>query len=112
MPAQTNGNGRLSTRQTFIVAILSAVLGSTGGNYLLSRVFPDAIRPDPFTGAQGKALALRITNLEKHVENHPDVALRAAVADLRAESAAAKAERSLIIRNQDRILERLDHLSD
>lgn len=105
-------NGKLSTRQTFLIAILSAVLGSTGGNYLLSRVFPDAIRPDPFTGEQGRALELRIERVEGHVEDHPDVALRAAISELRAEQAAAKAERGLMLRNQDRMIERLDHLTD
>lgn len=105
---KVKSNG-LSTKHTLVVAIVSAVLGSTGGPYLLDRLLGfNPYRADPFTGTEAALLASRLERIEDHVENHPDVELRASIALIRADIAEARAEREQIIRNQDRILDRLD----
>ena len=101
-------NGRFSYQQTIILAIVSAVLSGSGVPYLLSALGINPYRMDAFTGTDGKALAQRIDKLEAHVENHPDVELRASIADLRVEIAAAKAQRELMLINQQQILSRIN----
>lgn len=96
-------------RTALIIATLSALVGGTGGPLLAVKLgFSDALRPDPFTGTEGRVIERRLESLEFHVRNHPDVALRLDIAELKEEAAAARKERELIIRNQDRILNRLD----
>jgi len=100
-----NGNGRLSARQTFSIAILSAVLGSTGGNYFLTRVFPDTIRPDPFTGSEGRIQDRRIEQIEYHVRNHPDAAGK-----FETRIATLEAQNTIIITELRRMNDRLDRV--
>lgn len=112
MNASSNGkvkNGQLSGRNALLIAIASAIVGGTGGPLLLVKLGgPSVFRPDPFTNADAQILESRITALERHVNYHPDAELRSAISKLSAESAAAKSERALIIKNQDRIILRLD----
>lgn len=109
-----DGKPDKSTSRGFLIAAVSAAIGSGGGISLFfgSDIGQKITRPDPFTGSQAAALIVRIERLEREIENHterhPDAALRNAIAILQAESAEAKAERAQIIRNQDRILDRLD----
>lgn len=100
----------LSYRQTVVVAVVSAVLSGSGVPWFLSALGVNPFRPDPFTRSDGLVLERRIEKLEGHVDRHPDVELRAAIADLRAEASAAKSERLLIIKNQDRMMQRLDRM--
>lgn len=102
---ESTKNGKLSTRQTFMIAVLSAVLGSTGGNYLLSRVFPDAIRPDPFTGTEARVLEHKVQNLEWHVQNHPHDTGR-----FENRIATLEAQNTLILQELRIIAERLDRM--
>ena len=93
-----------------VVAVVSAILGSTGSiAVVFNTPFGQAVvRPDPFTGTQAQALERRLTALEYHVMNHPDVGLRADVAVLRSDILTTIAKQETIIKNQDRILDKLD----
>ena len=98
--------------------VLSIVLGSilgSGGSLGVIYATPfgqNITRPNPYTSVQAKVqsdiVAQRMSRLEFHVDNHPDAELRAALGLVIADVAAGKAERSLIIANQNRILDRLD----
>lgn len=93
----------LSSRQAFVVAILSAFLGSAGGPVLLSNLFNfNPYRTDPFTGAEGKILERRLASLESHMKNHPD---QQGQFDRRITTLEVKLD--VLISNQQRILDRL-----
>lgn len=96
----------LSSRQAFVVAIVSAFLGSAGGPVLLSNVFDwNPYRSDPFTGTEGKLLERRLASLERHTNNHPDQTLQF---DRRI--VALEVRLQVIIDNQQRIIEKLDKI--
>jgi hypothetical protein len=100
-------NGKLNGNRALVVAILSGILGGTGGPWLLVRLGGDTIlRPDPFTGSQGKVLAYRVEELERHVENHPD---RVGLFERRITT--IETQNAIIMENQKRIIERLDSLA-
>lgn len=99
-------NGTLSGKQAFVVAIISAFLGSAGGPVLLSNVFDwNPYRSDPFTGTEGKLLERRLASLERHTNNHPDQTLQF---DRRI--VALEVRLQVIIDNQQRIIEKLDKI--
>ena len=78
---------------------LGAILSGAGGNYLWMRnVGPDIVAPDRFTGTQASALE---SKLDSHLRNHPDRPLEIRVSRLEEQYAS-------IIRNQNRILDRLN----
>jgi hypothetical protein len=87
---------------------LGAVLSGAGGNYLWMRnVAPEVVAPDRFTGTQGSALISRMEHLETeirgHQNNHPD---KQNQFDRRITT--LEAQYAVILRNQERILDRLD----
>ena len=97
-----------------VVGVISAVLGSLGS---ITVVFTTDIgqsitRPYPYTSvmaeARHKQTDTRLELLEDHVRNHPDSELRQMIADLRTSIAASDARQGVIIKNQDRILDKLD----
>jgi len=101
----------LSGRTALIVAALSAIVGSTGGPFLLVKFGgPNLFAPDRYTGAQGLAMERRVAALENHLNDHPDAQLRAEIAALRAELAANTARQDQILTNQNRIFNRLDSM--
>ena len=87
-----------------LIAIVGAIIGSSGSIFVVfnSDVGQSLTRPDPFTGAQASALELRISSVENHVANHPYDPMH----DRRL--TALEAQYKEIIRNQTRILDRLD----
>lgn len=97
-------------------AVVGAILGSGGslGVIFSTPIGQELARPNPYTSVQAKTaydkIDFRLQRLEKHIDNHPDAALRAAIAAVIADVAEGKAERRLIISNQSRILDRLDGL--
>ena len=95
-------NGKLTPRSTLFVAIVSSIVGATGGPYLMVRIAPDALRPDPFTGEQGRALTHRLERVERHVDNHPDAAQR-----FDARISTLEAQNRLILMQLDRIEDRM-----
>lgn len=101
------------SRNAVVAAVVSAILGSTGGPYLLVKFFDvNPYRQDAYTATQAKAQQreneLRFASLERHIRDHPDVELRAAIIDLKTATAEVRAEVKQVVRNQDRILDRLD----
>lgn len=102
-PNGKRANGGLSNRQAFGVAILSAILGSTGGPLLVSNVLGfNPYRPDPFTAQDGRIHDSRIQRLEEHVKNHPDQTKQ-----FERRIIELEIRLQVIIDNQQRILERL-----
>ena len=91
------------------VAIIGAALGSSGtvAVYLGTPFGQDIARPDPFTGTQAVALEARINHIEEqidaHVGAHPDI-----VNQFDRRIATLEAQYAIILRNQGRILDRLD----
>ena len=59
---------------------------------------PEIIAPDRYTGQEGRSLEAK---LEYHLENHPDRNLDVRVTRL-------EAQYEITIKNQDRIIQRLD----
>lgn len=108
-------NGKDKFLNLLVPSILAAI-GASGGIYIAlgTPVGQDWARPDPFTGSMAeeaqRVVNSRIGRLEDHVRNHPDVGLRAAIYSLREELSASKATQEVIIKNQDRILDKLDKL--
>ncbi len=101
------GNGRAN--YPIAVAVIGAFLGSTGtiAVYLGTPFGQEMARPDPFTGSQATALIARIEHLEaeiiRHTANHPDQTNQF---DRRITTLEIHYEQ--ILKNQDRIIERLD----
>ena len=101
-----NGKNGLRVWIPVIVAIIGTFGAGAGANYLLisrSGTLQDLARPDPFTGSQAAAIAARVTSLEYHVKNHPDMAGR-----FDARITRLEAQYTIILANQERILDRLD----
>ncbi len=97
-------NGVLSNKQAFMVAVISAFLGSAGGPVVLSNLLGwNPYRSDPFTGTEGKLLERRLTSLEKHIDNHPDETKQF---DRRIIELEIRLQ--VIIDNQQRILQKLE----
>lgn len=92
-----------------LVAVVAAAVGSLGtvSIYLGTPLGQEVARPDPYTGTQAAALIRRLeqeeSNLRVHVSQHPDKYNQY-------DSRIARLEASylVIIKNQDRILDRLD----
>lgn len=98
---KTNHNGQNGSKWTpVLVAVVGAFLGSAGtvGIYIGSPIGQKVARPDPYTGTQASALERRLNN---HLESHPDHGLDVRVSRL-------EAQYEIILRNQDRILSRLN----
>lgn len=74
----SNGKPNVARWNPFLVAIVSAIIGSGSGVALVfnTPVGESFTRPDPFTGVQGLALEREITELKAqitfHVREHPD----------------------------------------
>ena len=88
---------------------IGAVLSGAGGNYLFMRsVGPETMAPDRFTGTQASALISRINHIESlidlHTAQHPDISNQY---DRRI--AVLESQYEIIIKNQDRIILRLDN---
>ena len=100
-----NGNKYLPA----VVAIIGAALGSTGTVAIVFNTpFGQSIaRPDPFTGTQAASLKAEIMGLReiltRHLDSHPDEVNKF---DRRITYLEAQTE--VIIRNQERMLDRLD----
>jgi len=85
------------------VAIIVTFGGSVGANYLLVRdVVPTVVRPDPFTGTQGAQTSALLT---QHISG-----ARAISASLDRRISVLEAQYAEILRNQQRILDRLDSM--
>ena len=102
-------------KRTALIAIASAFLGGAGGPVLLLK-FSDGemLRPDPFTGSQGKALERRLVTLEsendaahavleRHIVSHPDV-----LNNYDRRITTLEVQYANIIANQEKIIDRLD----
>ena len=111
----------LHVPRNYVVLAILTVLGSTSSPFVLDKLGVNPFRTNPYDSLMAQAqnrendrrftsLAHRVDGLEEHVkpQNHPDVELRAALAVVIADVAAGKAERKLILANQNRILDRLD----
>ena len=115
-PKGSNGRPINGRWHPIASAVVAAILGSGGsiGVIFSTPLGQKLARPNPYTSVQAKSahekLNIRVDRLERHVDNHPDAALRAAISSIVADVAEGKAERRLIIANQDRILDRLDKL--
>jgi len=94
-----------AVKRALVIAITSAFLGGAGGPVLFLK-FTDGefLRPDPFTGAEGDALARRITALERHMETRYDEHDRRIT--------TLEVQYQNIIGNQEKIIARLDVLRD
>lgn len=91
-----------------LIAVIGGGGGGAGGTWAyFSSLAPSQIeamaRPDPFTGIQAQGLINRIERLERHTDNHPDEANKFDSRITRLE-----ANQNTILKNQDRILNRLD----
>ena len=89
-----------------LVAVIGAIGGGFGGTYLLldsglaTTSLQTVARPDPYTGTQGRALESVVT---RHIDNHPD-----ATNHFERRIATLEAQIGVMIRNQERILDRLE----
>lgn len=64
---ESNGD-RAKSYVPLVVALVSSLCAAVGGNYfLISEVSPDLVRPDPFTGAEGRELHQSLEKLEREV---------------------------------------------
>ena len=94
----------LDGRSAFLVATLGAIFGGFSGPLLLVKFGGDSVvRPDPFTGAEGKIFERRISRLEDHVRNHPDQTGR-----FDARLTALEAQIDIMLANQQRIMTMLE----
>jgi len=109
MKDERESNGIHGKWTPVLVAIIGAVLGGTGTVAVVfgTPIGQEAIRPDPFTGTQASALETRVDQISAmvsgHIYKHPDDELKF---DRRI--ATLEAQYTEIIRNQGRILDRLD----
>ena len=97
-----------------LVAVISSIIGGGGGVALVfSTPFgQNMARPNAWTSIQAqvehRAIDKRLVAFETHVRDHPDVGIRQIIADIRADMSATKARQEVIIKNQDRILDKLN----
>ena len=89
---------------------LGAVLSGAGGNYLfMQNIAPDTIAPDRFTGSEAHQLIERVSRIEDtvefHIGTHPD---KTQSFDRRI--AVLESQYTTLIRNQQRIIDKLDEL--
>jgi hypothetical protein len=109
----SKGGGLNGHRNAVVAAVVSAILGSTGGPFLLVKFFDvNPYRQDAYTATMAKAHRAnderRFAALEAHVTNHPDRELREAISEVRAHLAAQQATLEAIRITQGRILDQLD----
>ena len=90
-------------KRSIVVAIVSAILGSTGGPFVLTKFGINPYRTDPATGTEIRLLEEKVGRLENHVNYHPDATLRF---DTRI--TVVETNQQIIIRNQERIMDKLD----
>ena len=108
MQDKVNGNGN-GKPNPLLVALISAVLasGSTIGVVFNTPVGQGLARPDPYTGTQAASLEARVNYIEKsvtgHIIAHPDE-----VNQFDRRIATLEAQYSIILANQNRIIEKLD----
>ena len=93
----------LNRRNALVVAVLSAILGSTGGPFVLTKFGVNPYRVDPATGTEVRLLQDKVKRLQNHVDFHPDV-----VNKFETRITAVETNQLVIIRNQERILDKLD----
>ena len=92
-----------------LIAIVSSILGSGGGIFVVlsTPAGQYVAAPDRFTGTEAAALKARINHIESsidsHVRSHPDLLNKY---DRRI--ASLEAQYTLILQNQQRILDRID----
>lgn len=91
------------------VAVIGACGGAFGGSYLYvesgvgSSTLQQVARPDPFTGHEARELERRISQVERHVTQHPDI-----VNQYDRRLATLEAQYAIILTQLDRILDRLE----
>lgn len=105
-----NGSRGLNGRTAFVVAVLSAAVGSLSGPLLLVQFGgSDVVAPDRFTGTEGAAIDARLRHVEQeiqgHLDNHPDQINRF---DRRITALETRID--IMITNQQRMLDRLDRI--
>ena len=107
-----NGGFLNGQRNVLLVAVVSAILGSTGGPFILVKLGINPYRQDAYTSTEAREHRAsderRFTALEGHVLIHPDIALRDQMSALMANQAGNSAKLEQIQRNQDRILNTLE----
>ena len=105
MNGSNGNNGKNGLKPVFLALyFLGVVLSGGGGTYVwLRTTAPQVVRQDPFYGRQGEVLAARISSLEDHVKNHPDMTNR-----FDARITRLEAQYTIILANQQRILDRLE----
>lgn len=78
----SNGSILTENKNTLLVIALFALVGGGGGSVAVKSIMPE--RADPFTGAEGRALEVRLkqemNELEKRLANRIEVSLRASTA--------------------------------
>ena len=91
-PPHNGKNGRLNGAKPYILgSVVSAILGSSGGIALfgVTPVGKSLFRPDPATGTELRRVSNKCestdTTLTNHLLTHPDHAIKADLAELRAE---------------------------
>lgn len=99
---EKNGN---HLRPIFLAAyFIAAVMSGVGGSFVwLDTVGPNIVRPDPAYGSEIRVLEHRLTALEYHIQNHPDVTNK-----FDSRIAVLETHYDIIINNQVRIMDRLD----
>lgn len=112
--AKSSGGKLNGHRNAVVVAVVSAILGSTGAPFILVKLGVNPFRPGAYTNAMAEArqniVDHRFAALEAHVSDHGDEEWRDAILELQRESAGAAKEREQMLRNQDRILDRLERI--
>lgn len=69
MPEEKNGRNDLVSRYVPVLVAIVVTFGTTVGanRYLVNEITPELIRPDPFTGTEGKRLETAIETLRTEV---------------------------------------------
>ena len=113
---KANGKNRVANGKwtSLLMPAVVAAISASGGIYITlgTPIGQGLMRPNPYTSiqaeAQHKQTNARLMNFEEHVKDHPDAELRQIISDIRAEMAAFEATQGIIIKNQDRILDKLN----
>jgi hypothetical protein len=105
----TTGTGVLNgSRNAIVVAVVSAILGSTGGPFLLVKLGVNPYREDAYTSSMAdqheEVDGRRFEALERHVRNHPSE-----TGKFENRIATLEAQNALILIQLDRIINRLDN---
>jgi hypothetical protein len=96
-----------------VIAIVSAIIGSSGGVAVLYNTDygQTLTRPDPYLGAQGASLEARVDHIEgdmnDHLARHPDD-----VNQFDRRIATLEAQYVIILQNQIRMIDRLEKIGN